>query len=114
MYDPVCVNAMRLNFEYEVELNISMVTSVCFQELTVNVGYDNDNCSCSVTQVTAELNHLRCLISENHYTRCLNVDYTIYVVTDDGTESNSLNVTCSTNTINSVDIMTPQTSNRSI
>ena len=114
LYDPECVNS-----EYEQELNISIMTSgsVCFQQLTIYFEHDDDshNCSCSVTQVTAELNHLQYLI-ENHCSNASVNNYTVYVETDDGTESNSLNVTCSARTIYSGDnIMTTtsQTSNQS-
>lgn len=112
LYDSECIIVKGLNPEYELELNISMVTSVCFQELTVYFEYDDDgyNCKCSIIQVTAELNHLQCLINENRYLNNMSSDYDIYVKTDDGTESNSLDVTCSANTVNSVDIMTMSSS----
>ena len=94
--------------------------SVCFQELTVYFEHDDDddshNYSCNVTQVTAKMNHLQCLIHENHCGNASVNNYTVYVVTNDGTESNNLNVTCSANTIiYSVDMITmsSQTSNRS-
>ena len=109
----------RLSSEYEVELNISMATSdsMCFQELTVYFQHDDEshNHSCNVTQVTAGLNHLQCLIHENHCGNASVNNYTVYVVTNDGTESNSLNVTCSARTIYSGGIMTmsSQTSNQS-